>query len=389
MAVQLIDSTFLNAIAPKDTLNDLLEYGDVIMMALFERSSMKLHSCNRYFSKYFRVSASEKNEIVLDHLVHDNSDKVKPILSYHGEKPIANIFYRHNDKSPIECYFYEYDNGTSLLMYSQSQLSSDLDLVEKMSAVTTEMAGITLELRKKNHELQITRDALAYQSRMAATSDIIQMLAHQWRQPLAAMSAIVGTMQLDNMMGSLTQTETTDKLEKMDEIAQQLSSMINEFRVLYDENTQFKQIELSKLINKATNLLQALFDDTGAVIHIDCISSIVCYTLEAELLQCIVGILKNSLEAFKNKLSTPAMIHIIVKEEKENILIIIDDNAGGIKNQDLSHVFEPYFSTKANTGKGLGLYVIKTMITEKMHGQINLINTQEGLKVTLVLPKAF
>jgi signal transduction histidine kinase len=387
MAVELIDDKFIHETDIDGSFHNILQYGDMLMVAYLETDRMKVLACNHCFAKKFRISISEKTEIFLDNLLHDNGRKIQPIISFPIQKPITNIVYRHNDSSPLECYFYECDDGKSLLMYLQLQESSSLDLVEKMSAITTEMAGLTLELRKKNYELGITRDTMVYQARMAATSEIIQMLAHQWRQPLNVLSTIAGTMQLDNMMNALSKEGTADGLQKMNEVIKQLSLMIDEFRVLYETDTELKKIELFPLISKAVNLLTILLDETGVEVNIECASYMVCYSLEAELLQCLVAILKNSIEAFSEKVSQEPTINIIVLDEGQKVQIIIEDNAGGIAKNDLDNVFDPYFSTKSNTTKGLGLYIVKTMLTEKMAGEVILKNTQDGLRVSFTLPK--
>lgn len=370
------------------SLEDIVQYGDMIMVASLETSSMKIEACNRYFAKQFRISMSEKNEILFENILHNKDGKITPVISYPAERPIVNIVYRHHDTSPIACLFYECNEGKSLMMYLQLQQPSELDLIEQMSAVTTELAGSTLELRKKNRELQITRDAMVYQARMAATSDIIQMLAHQWRQPLTALSAMVGTMQIDNMMDCLSNDQTEDKLANMNKKIQELSSMIGELGGLYDNNTQSKQITLSPLIEKAVLLLQILLEDNGITLKTECSSEIICYAFEAELLQCFIGILKNSIEAFEEETTDLPLIKIMVKKEVKKVTIEIEDNAGGMNKEDLIRVFDPYFSTKSNTQRGLGLYMINIMITEKMQGEVFIENIQNGLRTTLILPKS-
>lgn len=383
--MQLIDKTFLTTVGIDVALEDLVQYGDMIMVASLETSSMKIEACNRYFAKQFRISMFESNKILFENILHNKEGQITPVISYPGEKPIVNIVYRHNDTSPINCLFYECNEGKSLLMYLQLQQSSDLDLIEKMSAVTTELAGTTLELRKKNRELQITRDAMVYQARMAATSDIIQMLAHQWRQPLSALSAMVGTMQIDNMMDCLSKDKVEDKLANMNKTLQELSSMIGELRGLYNNTTQSKQVTLSPLIEKAVLLLQTLLKDNGITVRTECPSEIISYGFEAELLQCFIGIMKNSIEAFEEGTTDLPLIKIMVQKEAQKVTVVIEDNAGGMNKEDLGRVFDPYFSTKSNTQRGLGLYMINVMITEKMQGEVFMENIQNGLRTTLVL----
>ncbi|MDQ7060576.1 MAG: HAMP domain-containing sensor histidine kinase [Sulfurimonas sp.] len=91
-------------------------------------------------------------------------------------------------------------------------------------------------------------------------------------------------------------------------------------------------------------------------------------TFENELIQTIINILKNSIDAFKEKLQENQKLSVLVTEEKTHISMEIEDNAGGIPKEIIRKIFEPYFSTKSKNGTGLGLYICKTIIQEHLKG---------------------
>ena len=110
------------------------------------------------------------------------------------------------------------------------------------------------------------------------------------------------------------------------------------------------------------------------------------HTYKNELLQAIINIIKNSIDAFKTNDIAQKKITVSSKASKDYVTIIIEDNAGGMQNTVLERVFEPYFSTKNKNGTGLGLYMCKVIIVEHLHGTITIESQDNGTKVAINLP---
>jgi C4-dicarboxylate-specific signal transduction histidine kinase len=106
-----------------------------------------------------------------------------------------------------------------------------------------------------------------------------------------------------------------------------------------------------------------------------------------ELAQVIMNIINNSKDALLiNKIQNPTIIIDVIKKENKAILTI-EDNAGGIKEDILPHVFEPYFTTKHQSqGTGLGLYISFNIVKDSLKGNIYIKNTQSGAKTFIELP---
>ena len=110
-------------------------------------------------------------------------------------------------------------------------------------------------------------------------------------------------------------------------------------------------------------------------------------TYQNELIQSIINILKNSVDAFKENPKNEQKLSVSSYKEGKFIIIKIEDNAGGIKEEILSKIFEPYFSTKSKNGTGLGLYVCKIIIEEHLKGTLIIKSQDINTSVTIKLPK--
>jgi len=109
-------------------------------------------------------------------------------------------------------------------------------------------------------------------------------------------------------------------------------------------------------------------------------------TYKNELLQTIINIIKNSIDAFVGQEIEDKKIDVKVETKQSHIAIIIKDNAGGIKDDTLNRVFEPYFSTKSKNGTGLGLYMCHTIVTQHLKGQITMTSQGDETQTLLELP---
>ena len=105
-----------------------------------------------------------------------------------------------------------------------------------------------------------------------------------------------------------------------------------------------------------------------------------------ELGQTIINILNNAKDALIENQIKDKIVYIDIKEEEKNIIITIEDNAGGIPTDIMAHIFDPYFSTKSKNGTGLGLYMSKMIIEEHMHGHILVRNSDKGAVFEIQLP---
>ena len=248
------------------------------------------------------------------------------------------------------------------------------------------------EHKMLQHDSKEKDKLLLVQSRMAQMGEMISMIAHQWRQPLAAISSTsidlnvkieLETFNLEKEKGrEECKTYVTDRLKNIDGFVQSLSSTIDDFRNFYKPNKKTDFVLLYEPVSNAINIIKASFASDGIEIVETCQMHNKKVKLYAnELIQVILNIFKNSHDNFKEKKTKDPKIIITCKcSSDDKVTIEICDNGGGIPEDILPKIFDPYFSTKnEKNGTGLGLYMSKIIIEEHHNGKLTLVNTDDGL----------
>lgn len=227
-------------------------------------------------------------------------------------------------------------------------------------------------------ELNKKQTILHQQSKMAAMGEMIGNIAHQWRQPLSTITTASTGMILQKEMGILNDEFFFEATKKINSSAQHLSKTIDDFRNFFSPNKIKSNIHLENLFAITFDLISAQFSAKDIKI-IKNIENIELYTYENELLQALINILNNARdELIKLPNDEEKFIFIDAFKSGTNKLeITIKDNAGGIKEENLEKVFEPYFSTKHKAqGTGIGLYMTEEIITKHLNGQIFVENKE-------------
>ena len=241
------------------------------------------------------------------------------------------------------------------------------------------------------------KDKLLYQqSKMAAMGEMIGNIAHQWRQPLSAISTAASGMKIQKEFGNLSDKiffETTDKIV---EITQHLSKTIDDFRNFFKTDKEKAKFNLKSVIEKDLVLLEAIFKNNDILLIKELDDNIVIDGYENELTQALLNIVNNAKDIVKEKpLSEDKFIFINTFLEGDNAIVSIKDNGGGIPDDIIDKIFEPYFTTKHQSqGTGIGLYMTRQIIVDNMHGSIEVENDSyeyngkeyKGAKFTITLP---
>jgi len=215
--------------------------------------------------------------------------------------------------------------------------------------------------------------------------EMISMIAHQWRQPLATITAITSHISLDIELEQDSPKNTQSKLQDIETQVLHLSSTVEDFRDFFKPTKGIESACISNLTQEAINLLEHKFNQHICVTYEE--KTDICLALyKNELIQVLINILNNACDALEsNKTENPK---ILIREyvEDEYVIISIEDNAGGIDEKDLKHIFDPYFSTKTKNGTGLGLYMSKTIVEDHQQGSLQVFNTDKGAKFILSIP---
>ena len=272
----------------------------------------------------------------------------------------------------------------------KSLIDNTIKLQEEVAKQTQNLQHLNASLEKRVQEELTHRkeqeQMFLHQSRLAGMGEMIDSIAHQWRQPLMNINAI-----LMNMGRAM---ETKDKSpaymeKKMNEVitlTTHMSQTIEDFRSLFKEDKEKYIFNTHESITYALELLKNIVQ----YIDIKLISPIeLSYNgYKNELIQVFIILISNAAEVLHTRKVETKYINIHIEEKEKYLVISIEDNAGGIKEENLTHIFEPYFSTKKRTGgTGLGLYVAKIIIEQNMQGTLNVSNTKQGAKFEISIPK--
>jgi PAS domain S-box-containing protein len=265
--------------------------------------------------------------------------------------------------------------------------SSPLGLIDGKRTIITSAMDIS--------ELKDKEKILIQQSKMAAMGEMLENIAHQWRQPLSVISTASTGIKLKSELKLLDKKELEEAMNSINGSAQYLSQTIDNFKTFFDpSNSKNKECNISDILNKTLKLLDSQFKSRSIKI-IKNIDSNKIVSIENEIIQALVNILNNARDILELKDEEIKLI-FINSYEKDNILYVeILDNAGGIDEEFLDKVFEPYFTTKHQSqGTGIGLYMSEEIIRNHLNGTIKVKNETydfdgikyKGAKFTIELP---
>ncbi len=256
-----------------------------------------------------------------------------------------------------------------------------------------DLANLNEELEQRIEEAlakqQEQQEKLFIQSRNIQMNELLSMIAHQWRQPLARIAAVTFQVKMSLAMDKLDPENFNEQINSIEEYTHGLSSTIDDFRKMYEPSQRTLPVPLHDLLEKSAAIISASFNEQNISIAVHGEDNILETLVTGELYQVILNILKNSQEAFLEKEISPANIDIDVTPEEDKLHIAIKDNAGGIEADALKHVFDPYFSTKdkKRVGHGLGLYMSKNIVEQQCHGELTADNIDGGACLTIIIPK--
>ena len=244
-------------------------------------------------------------------------------------------------------------------------------------------------LLQQKLEVQKKDSILIQQSKMASMGEMIGNIAHQWRQPLNALSLTLQKIQMFQEEDILTKEKLIESVEKSKKLIQKMSTTIDDFRNFFKTDKVKEEFKIIESIDTIVNLLDGSLKNHNISLDISKVDKdIKLLGYKNELEQVILNIVNNSKDALIDKDISTKNIKIISYKKDNDIYIEIKDNAGGIPNNIINKIFEPYFTTKEQgKGTGIGLYMSKMIIETNMVGKLNVENDSNGAVFTIVLDK--
>jgi len=225
---------------------------------------------------------------------------------------------------------------------------------------------IANEIKKSKH-----KDSLIFQqSKMASMGEMIGNIAHQWRQPLSVISTGASGLLVQKEHNILKDEVFEYTCKLIDNNAQYLSKTIDDFKNFIKNDREKVNFNLKENLDSFLNLVSGSMKNYDINMVLDLDENIVLLGYPNELIQCFMNIFNNAKDALK-EIESDKYIFITTKIEDENVFITFKDNAGGIKEEILPKIFEPYFTTKHKSqGTGLGLSMTYRIIVDGMNGSL-------------------
>lgn len=256
-----------------------------------------------------------------------------------------------------------------------------------------------LELLKKNKELQNIilkeveknreKDKIMFaQNKMAALGEMLNNISHQWRQPLMEISSLFIPLEGKINLGvKVEQEEIKESIEKLNDITKYMSTTIEDFRNFFATNKEISQFKLLEQINIAYKLMSSSFKANNISLEIIVSKNPTVLGYKNEYTQVLINLLNNAKDALiQRKIQNPKII-IRVKEYENEVILDIEDNAGGIEVTPLEEVFKPFFTHGKKNGTGVGLFMSKLIIENNMNGKLLVNNTNIGAEFKIITCK--
>ena len=286
-----------------------------------------------------------------------------------------NIVFRINTKDGKTKYIHaighnEYDeNGNAIRMVGVNQ-----DVTRQK------------ELEEKEEYRQTV---MLQQNRLAQLGEMVSMIAHQWRQPLTAIA--MNKMLIEDILEENPEDKESlsECFETIDSLIEGLSFTIDDFRNFYKSDKSSRKFNVKDLVISVSDIIKGDLNIKSISLNRDLDNSLIAYGVEGELKQVILALLSNSRDAFEVKgLNQDNYINIKVYEKNKDIIIKLEDNAGGIPKKLQDKIFDPYFTTKEElNGTGIGLYMTKMVIENSFNGKISFESNDIGTAFEISIPK--
>jgi len=279
-----------------------------------------------------------------------------------------------------------------IMTYYQRKLKNFNKELEKLVyEKTKELREINERLeetvQEKIEELLKKDEILTTQSKQAVMGEMISMIAHQWRQPLNTITLQISNIQLKEMMNqNVSREELLSIIEEISNSVVYLSNTIDDFKTYFHPDKEATLVVIKDLIAKAVGFIEPRVMKNNITIQVSGRIECKAMVYANELIQVILNILNNAIDAYEASYVKQRYIFIYVDTEDDLLFLKITDNAGGIDEDHIKQIFEPYFSTKGKNGTGLGLYMSKMIIEKQFNGKLSVQSSNYKTTFKIELP---
>jgi len=261
-----------------------------------------------------------------------------------------------------------------------------------------EFLSIKLDITKEKEILNSLKEKdhrLTQQAKMVVMNEILNSIAHQWRQPLSVISTATSGLILHKEYNTLSDKDFEELTNSIITNTNYLSNTIDNFKSFFRTGNEVTIFKIKDSFEKTYKLIDFRIENNNIKYLINCKEDIVLKGIENDLIQVLVNILTNSIEALESLQNINKFIFVDITKDSSFISIKIRDNANGIDEKYISKIFQPYFTTKYNSqGTGMGLFISHEIITKQFEGKLTLVNKEfvyednyyKGVETIIKLP---
>jgi C4-dicarboxylate-specific signal transduction histidine kinase len=285
-------------------------------------------------------------------------------------------------------------NNLEILLKDYKRKSKRLDkIINQSDRQQRQMIKLNEELddHKNNLELKVLQEIkkrqekekmLLQQSRLASMGEMMDAVAHQWKQPISIMSMQVEMMGYDFEDDLLDEEYIKEFQSKITNQIEYMTSTLNEFRSFFRPSKDVKAFDVKMMVDKVLLLVKDEFMRNTITIEVNAEDNFMLNGIENEFKHLLINIINNSKDAFIENSITNRKIRIDIFTNKEHKYIEIMDNAGGIPVDIIDDIFKANVTTKEEgKGTGIGLYM-SSQIAQKHNGILSVQNVENGAKFT-------
>lgn len=269
--------------------------------------------------------------------------------------------------------------------------------LEELNKTLAEKVAFEVQKNMENEML------MSQQSKLASMGEMLGVIAHQWKQPINAISLIAFDVRDAYEHGDLNNDYLFDSMKQIREQVTHMAETMNDFLEFFKPSKEKVPFKLNTAIKKTIILAQyqlkkmsigislnCTYEKNGKTIHYDlpneicsCTSEIEVQGYPNEFKQVILNLINNAKDAILNKRGQATRgvkegrIDLELSYSNGKAIIRVKDNGGGIKGDIIEHIFEPFFTHK-ESGMGIGLYMAKVIIEKHMGGKMYAENDEDG-----------
>lgn len=262
----------------------------------------------------------------------------------------------------------------------QTSLADFMEL-EEQNKELEKLVAIEVEKNRQKDEI------IFQQNKLAAMGEMLENIAHQWRQPLMELSALFIPIEAKiNFNKNINNDELLDSINKLNHITKYMSNTIDDFKNFFATNKEKTEFKLSDQINSSLGLIITGLRKNGIFVDIVIKKNPTIFGYKNEYTQVLINILNNAKDALiYRKVKEPKII-ITLDSNNKNSILSVEDNAGGVQVKPIDNIFKPFFTYGKKEGTGIGLFMSKLIIEKNMNGKLLVSNEKAGASFKIISP---